>query len=71
MRTEVESTHHTFVLRIWRETAVADWRFTLQSTQPEQKRHFVCPQTLFSHIEQILAEQEANHTSPHGDKPHD
>lgn len=60
MRTETEFRTRTFVLRIWRETAVADWRFTLQSTQPEEKRHFANQQTLFNHIERLLAEEEAS-----------
>lgn len=60
MRKEVELTNqtqsqtHTFVLRIWRETAVADWRFTLQAIQPEAKRHFSNPQALLNHLETVL-----------------
>lgn len=56
MRKEVDLTNqtHTFVLRIWRETAVAHWRFTLQSTQPDDKRHFTSLQALVAHLETVL-----------------
>jgi hypothetical protein len=71
MKTEAEFVNHTFVLRIWRETAVADWRFSLQSTQPEEKRHFASQKALFNYIERFLAEEETHQASPQGDKPCD
>jgi hypothetical protein len=36
-----EPTHHSFMLRLWREHADAPWRVTLIAVaQPDERRHF-------------------------------
>ena len=55
-----EPTHHSYMLRLWREHADAPWRVTLIAVaQPDQRRHFDALEDCFAYLrEQAAAPNE-------------
>ena len=51
-----EPTHHSFMLRLWRERAEAPWRVTLFAVaQPDQRRQFDTLEDCFAFLRQQAA----------------
>ena len=56
-----EPTHHSYMLRLWRERSDAPWRVTLIAVaQPDQRRHFDTLEDCFP----FLREQAAAPSGP-------
>jgi hypothetical protein len=51
-----ESTHHSYMLRLWREHSQAPWRVTLIAVaQPDQRRHFDTLEDCFAFLRDLAA----------------
>jgi hypothetical protein len=60
-----EPTHHSYMLRLWRERSEAPWRVTLLAVaQPEERRQFDTLEDCFAYLR-----QQAGKTSHTTDKP--
>ena len=46
--------YQAFLLRLWRETAVAPWRYLLQGVPDGQRRGFASLESLFSYLDHII-----------------
>jgi hypothetical protein len=51
-----EPTHHSYLLRLWRERSEAPWRVTLIAVaQPDQRRHFDTLEDCFAYLREQAA----------------
>ena len=51
-----EPTHHSFMLRLWRERSQAPWRVTLFAVaQPDERRQFDTLEHCFAYLRQQAA----------------
>src|SRR5262245_7116410 len=55
-----EPTHHSYMLRLWRERSQAPWRVVLIAVaQPDERRHFDTLEDCFAYLrEQAAAQSE-------------
>jgi hypothetical protein len=62
-QTMSEPTHHSYMLRLWRERGDAPWRVTLvEVAQPDERRHFETLEGCFAYLREQAA---SNGTSIH------
>jgi hypothetical protein len=51
-----EPTHHSYMLRLWRERADAPWRATLIAVaRPDERRHFDTLEDCFTYLREQAA----------------
>ena len=65
-----EPTHHSYMLRLWREHADLPWRVTLYAVaQPDQRQHFDTLEDCFAYLREQAAAPNEPSVHPDGSTP--
>ena len=58
-----EPTHHSYMLRLWRERSEAPWRVTLIAVaQPNERRQFDTLEDCFAYLREQAAPNKPSHS---------
>ena len=57
---KARSAYHSYLLRLWRDSAHGAWRISLQSTKTEQVYHFANLESLLAFLDAIKPEPTAS-----------